>query len=494
MKTLSYILIFNILFIYNVLAQNFPKRELRGAWIATVANIDFPSKKGLSKQSLKSELIQILDSLESFGFNTVIFQVRPSADAFYKSKTEPWSEWLSGQQGVSTKLDVLKFLVEESHKRGLEVHAWFNPFRVVFDSKSSIHPKSIASRHPEWLVSYGKGKMLNPALPEARQYIVQCIMEVVNRYDIDAVHFDDYFYPYPKKNQPFPDSASFKKYGADFKNIADWRRENINSLIQSVHLNLQKAKPHIKFGISPFGVWRNKREDALLGSDTRASIPTYDSLYADTRLWLEKGWIDYIAPQLYWTINFKIASYQTLLNWWCQNSFDRHLYIGHALYKVDTDSAWKNLSEIPNQIKLQRNSLASGSIFFSMNHLLKNRGGMADTLKTNYYSSKTLIPSMSWKDTISPSTPSKAKVKFKRDELILKWKKSKNNSSKVWQYVVFENTDNELNNSSIVKVLPSKFRKLKLKKSMNRTYGKFGIVAVNRNYVMSKPILFEIKK
>jgi uncharacterized lipoprotein YddW (UPF0748 family) len=493
MKTTLFIFTISIFFIHNILAQKLPERELRGAWVATVANIDFPSKKGLSKDVLKAEILQILDSLERFGFNAIIFQVRPSADAFYKSKTEPWSEWLTGQQGTYPKLDVLKFLVEESHKRGLEVHTWFNPFRVVFDAKSNIHPKSIAMRHPEWLVSYGKGKMLNPAIPEARQYIVQCIMEVVNKYDIDAVHFDDYFYPYPQKNQPFPDSASFVNYGANYQNIADWRRENINSLIQSVSLNIQKTKPHIKFGISPFGVWRNKREDPQLGSDTRASIPTYDSLYADTRLWLEKGWIDYIAPQLYWTINFKVASYQTLLNWWDKNTFGRHLYIGHALYKVQSDSAWKNLAEIPNQILLQRNSSASGSMFFSMNHLLKNRGGMADTLKTNYFYNKSLIPSMNWKDTLQPLSARNVKLKWKKDTLKFSWRKAKKNNTKTWQYVIVKKIDNQDDSYQIVKILPSNIRKYKMITDTSKT-GTYGLITLNRNYIQSNLVLFRNKK
>ncbi|MFT5914965.1 MAG: uncharacterized lipoprotein YddW (UPF0748 family) [Flammeovirgaceae bacterium] len=406
---------------------NSPKREMRGVWISSIYNIDWPAKKGLEKKEQKESLIAMLDEHQKTGINAIFLQVRPSSDAFYRSKYEPWSEWLMGEQGKKPWYDPLKFILKEAHARGMEVHAWFNPFRAISNkAKDDISKKHISKLHPEWMVDYHKGTYINPGIPEARKYIIKLVTDVVKRYDIDGVHFDDYFYPYPVKGQPFNDEETFKKHGSLFTDKGDWRRANVDNFIQTLHVNIANEKPYIKFGVSPFGVWRNKVNDEL-GSATRAGIPSYDSIYADTRKWLEKEWIDYSAPQLYWSMDFKPAAFGVLLPWWADNSFGKHLYIGHALYKIQNnyDSAWYDLNEIPNQLNAVREAspLAHGSILFRSKFLLDNYGGMEKKLQDSIYQNPAFVPQMSWKDVIPPLPPRKVKVEYASNGATIKWKK-----------------------------------------------------------------------
>lgn len=311
------------------------KRQLRAAWIATVLNIDWPSKTGLSKDQQQAEFITLLDRLQAMGINAVIVQVRPTADAFYPSTLNPWSKYLTGTQGVSPDYDPLAFMVQAAHKRNMEFHAWFNPYRVSMDTQlNALVPNHPARQNPDWVVSYGGKLWYDPGIPQVRSHIVDTIKEVVRNYDIDAVHFDDYFYPYPDGTD-FPDEQTYLTYGkASFPNKADWRRDNVNRLVKEVNAQIKQLKPHVKFGISPFGIWRNKSTDPS-GSDT-SGFQAYDSLYADARTWIRQGWIDYIAPQIYWNIGFPAAAYEKLVPWWANEVKGRatHLYIGHAVYKV----------------------------------------------------------------------------------------------------------------------------------------------------------------
>jgi len=398
---------------FNV-AKSQPKYEFRGAWIATVVNIDWPSRKGLPTDIQKEEFITILNNLQHDGINAVVVQVRPSADAFYPSQYEPWSEYLGGVQGKTPDpyYDPLEFMITEAHKRGMEFHAWINPYRAVFNTRtSSITSAHITRRHPDWFLTYGTGKVFNPGLPIVMQYVTDVVRDIIRRYDIDGLHMDDYFYPYKIAGKDFPDQKTYLQYGKGMTKD-DWRRSNCDSIIKRIHDVVLDTKPGIKFGVSPFGVWRNKSRDAM-GSDTRAGVSNYDDLYADILLWLQEGWIDYVAPQLYWNIGHPLCDYETLVKWWNDHSYGKQVLIGHALYNATetNQKAWKNPDELPDEIKLLRASEnVHGSIFFSTKDLLKNPNGWADSLHYNYYKYPALIPPAVWIDTSAPSSPEIMKV------------------------------------------------------------------------------------
>jgi uncharacterized lipoprotein YddW (UPF0748 family) len=399
------ILLFFFFLVYTTIisAQN-PARELRGVWIATVKNIDFPSSTKLTAQEQQKEFSEILDFHQKNGINAVFMQIRPATDAFYASPYEPWSEWLNGKQGKAPSpfYDPLVYMIEQSHQRSMEFHAWFNPYRAVVDiDKDSLKTDEfhITRRKPEWFVRYGKNLYFNPGIPEARDYVIQVIMDVARRYEVDGIHFDDYFYPYRIANEDFKDSLAFEKYKGEFTNRDDWRRNNVDILIQRLSDSLQTVKPHIKFGVSPFGVWRNSDKDSL-GSKSRAGQTCYDDLYADVRKWLQKGWIDYIAPQIYFSIGYPLADYQILAEWWRKNSFGRHLYIGHAAYKIkqNADSNWFQPDQIAKQISLNRQSPEiQGSIYFSAKSFKTNPLQINEQLQNHLYKTPALWPLMPWK-------------------------------------------------------------------------------------------------
>lgn len=365
------------------------EKEIRGAWISTVYNLDWPTtKNNMAKQ--QSEFIALLDTLQDAGINAVFVQVRPEGDALYPSELVPWSKVLTGKQGTDPGYDPLAFMVEETHRRGMEFHAWFNPFRANSStSTAGLDPNHVALTHPEWMIKVNNQLMINPGIPEARQHIIDTIMEVVNGYDIDGVHLDDYFYP---SNTTINDTATYKAYNdGTYKNIQDWRRGNINTFVEALGNSIDRAKPSVDFGISPFGVWRNKAADPT-GSDTKAGVTAYDSMYADTRTWIHEGWIDYIAPQIYWSMNFAAADYDKLVDWWVSEveGTDVDLLIGHAAYKVgdpNQEKSWQTASEIINQLKYnEQYSEIDGSIFFRADHLISNPLGLLDQLKLYYQS------------------------------------------------------------------------------------------------------------
>ncbi len=378
-------------------------------------NIDWPSTPHLDAATQKAEFIYLLDSLQSLNINAVIVQIRPVADAFYPSPYEPWSEYLNGVQGLPPLpfYDPLKFMIEEAHKRNMEFHAWLNPYRAVFDVKTSrLAPTNITRIHPEWFVTYGTKKYFNPALPEVMQYVTRVVKDIISRYDVDAIHMDDYFYPYRIAGKEFSDAAAFRIYGKRI-NKDDWRRSNCDSIIKMLHEAILSTKPMVKFGISPFGVWRNSSQDTD-GSNTKAGQTNYDDLYADILLWLKQGWIDYVAPQLYWENGHPLCDYKTLLDWWGDHSFGKHVYIGQGVYKAVERkvAAWRNPNELPTQVKMLRNNNnVQGSIYYNCTSLLKNPGGWADSLQTNYYRYPALIPPMPWIDTVAPQTPVISNVK-----------------------------------------------------------------------------------
>lgn len=383
--------ILTILLLFATFSAN-AEISFRGAWIATVANIDWPSVEAVGNDSLqKSEMVWILDSLESLGINAVIFQVRPTADALYYSELEPSSHWLTGTQGAPLTYDPLEWTIHEAHKRNMEVHVWLNPYRVNLakTDTSILAPDHLLRRHPEWFWCYAKQWYFDPGLPITREWICTIVQDIVDRYDIQAIHMDDYFYPYPQGKQALPDSTTFAKYPRGFEDIRDWRRDNVNLAIQAISETIKECKPEVEFGISPFGVWRNASVDST-GSATQAGITNYDDLYADIRLWIKEGWIDYVLPQLYWEIGKKVADYEVLAHWWANEvkGTKCQLYIGMAPYRLEnasTKTPWGQGNEIGRQMQLNRTiPEISGECFYSTRPLLRNPRGVCDTIKLIY--------------------------------------------------------------------------------------------------------------
>ncbi len=392
------------------------KHEFRAVWIATVENIDWPKYGQYNSDLQKQDFIRILDEHKKSNLNAVFVQVRDACDAYYAKGTEPWSEFLTGQQGKfpTPFYDPLSFMIEEAHSRNLEFHAWLNLNRATFKKGKTIAPDHISVTKPEWMLVYDGQKLLNFGIPEVRNYITDIVVQIAKNYDIDGIHFDDYFYPYEVAGGVLKDDETFRKYNGGIKNIKDWRRSNTDSLIYQISEGIKKVKPRMKFGISPFGVWRNYSTKNPTGSLTNASQTSYDNLYADTRKWLQQGWIDYIAPQIYFDQAHGKIPFNELALWWGQNTFGKHLYIGHGIYKIK--AGWL-LTEAPKQIKFNRANPTTiqGSIFFSSKSLTENYGGFQDSLRNNYYHYPAIIPAMSWKDSIPPLSPQKLIV-VKNDE------------------------------------------------------------------------------
>jgi uncharacterized lipoprotein YddW (UPF0748 family) len=431
-----------------------PKREFRGEWIATVVNIDWPTDGHMSVERQKQDMISILDADQRAGINAVVFQVRPAADAFYAKSLEPWSKWLTGKQGQapSSSFDPLEFAINECHKRGMELHAWFNPYRATFDSNfRSLSATHVTNQHPDWFFTYGGIKLFNPGIPQVREYIEKVILNVVDNYDIDGVHMDDYFYPYKVNGQRINDEQTFKTYGAGFSDINDWRRNNVDLLIKMLGDSIHEHKPYMKFGISPFGIWKNASQDPE-GSDTHGGDSFYE-LYADTRKWVKEGWVDYVAPQLYWQFGNHAAAFENLLEWWSDNSYGRHLYIGHAAYRALEPKSWAfhNPAELPNQIKYIRdNPRVQGSVFFSANSLMRNPQGFTDSLRVNYYKYPALPPPMLWLDSIPPNAPKNLTLKSTPNSVQLSWQTpdTAKDEEPVYGYVVYRFDGNETVNLS----------------------------------------------
>jgi uncharacterized lipoprotein YddW (UPF0748 family) len=382
-------------------------RELRGMWLTTVNNMDWPSKPGLDQETIKAEFRSWLDLAQRLNHNAIFVHVRPSGDALWPSRYAPWSEWLTGKRdGQSPGWDPLQFMVAETHKRNLEFHAWFNPYRASQPAPAGAGPdlNQLAPDHPlrlrpEWAVVYpvnapGSRLYYNPGIPEARTFVEDSMLEAVQRYDIDGVHFDDFFYPYPAAGQDFRDDLAFTQFGAGFANKADWRRDNVNHLVQEMSVRIKQLKPWVKFGISPFGIWRNDRTDPT-GSPTRG-LQSYDEIFADTRLWVKREWLDYIVPQVYWNIGFAVADYAKLVPWWSQvvSGTRVQLYIGQADYRVGQPGAWQDPGELDRQLTLNRQYLVSGSVHFSAKNLRDDKLGSVTRYRDAHDAGPALVPAM----------------------------------------------------------------------------------------------------
>jgi len=420
-------------------------REFRAAWIATVANIDWPSKPGLASDVQKRELVALLDKAQDLNLNAVILQIRPSADAFYPSNLEPWSEFLTGRMGQPPQpfYDPLQFAIDEAHRRGLQLHVWFNPYRVRLpesrsepaDSHSSVTRRNIVRQ-------YGRYLWFDPGEPEAVEHFLSVLRDVLNRYDIDGVHIDDYFYPYPVKNEagqvvPFPDEESYRRGEQAGQRLPrdDWRRDNVNRLVQRMYDEVKKSKPWVLVGISPFGIWRPGHPEGITGLDQ------YSTLYADARLWLREGWLDYFSPQLYWPITSQGQSYPRLLAWWAeQNVKQRHLWPGNFTSRVrprpgapTADSHW-TAEEILQQIEITRAQRgATGNIHFSIKALMRNYDGLADKLKLGPYREPALIPESPW---LGRATPRRPQISAQRTANGIAVKMELPGEEAAWQWLV----------------------------------------------------------
>ncbi|MDR2469022.1 MAG: family 10 glycosylhydrolase [Tannerella sp.] len=384
-----------------------PKREFRGAWIQTVFQEDY---RNLTSGAFRKLMTDRLDRLQACGINAVIFQVRPEADAFYKSTREPWSRFLTGQQGKlpdEPDFDPMAILILECHRRNMEFHAWLNPYRAGAAGFTDFAATHVYHRHPEWFVRYDNLIWFDPGEPDCRYFICEVVRDIVARYDVDAIHMDDYFYPYPVAGKSFPDNRSFQLYGQDrgYTQRDDWRRENVNQFVRMIRQTIRNTKPWVRFGISPFGIYRNRKTDSK-GSRT-SGLQNYDDLYADVLLWMKEGWIDYCAPQLYWEIGHEKADYDLLIDWWNRQPYDTPLYIGQDVARTMKAGQLKE--------KMMRARMAKrvqGNIFWPANELLCNNGGIADSLRSLYHCHPALIPPFSRLHEGKP-----AKVKHLRVEL-----------------------------------------------------------------------------
>jgi uncharacterized lipoprotein YddW (UPF0748 family) len=389
------------------------RREFRGVWVASVANIDWPSRPGLSIWEQQEELVHFLNRAVSLGLNAIILQIRPAADALYRSRHEPWSEYLTGRQGLAPEpeWDPLSFAVEEAHRRGLELHAWFNPFRARHPSAMSEPAAThISRRRPELVLTYGRHLWMDPGRAAARAHSIRVIIDVVRRYDIDGVHIDDYFYPYRERDSlgtllEFPDSVSWAQYVGRGGELSrdDWRRRNVDTFVRDLYRAIKRVKPRVKFGVSPFGIWRPGTPPTIEGFDP------YEQIYADARKWLVHGWLDYFAPQLYWAIQPPAQSYPTLLTWWVgENVKQRHLWPGNFTSRIgsaDSTRRWMP-AEILDQVRLTRElGGATGNIHFSMKVFLENRDSIATQLGHGPYEQPALVPATPWLDSLAPRRP-----------------------------------------------------------------------------------------
>jgi uncharacterized lipoprotein YddW (UPF0748 family) len=388
------------------------QREFRGVWVATVANIDWPSARGLPPEQQRAELLGILDRAAELNLNAVILQVRPAADALYASDIETWSEYLSGEagQGPEPGYDPLEFAVAEAHRRGLELHAWFNPYRARHTSATGSIPESHISRsRPDLVWTYGRHLWMDPGEPEVQDRTVEVVLDVMRRYDVDGIHLDDYFYPYRERDLhgnllPFPDSATFARYrgAGGTLDLHDWRRHNVDVLVERLYREIKAEKPWVKFGISPFGVWRPGHPRGIGGFDA------YAELYADARKWLANGWLDYITPQLYWPISRADVSYPILLRWWIeQNDRERHVWPGNFTNRWSAD-------EIVGQVFVTRGMPgASGNVHFSARTLMQSADSVGERLAAAAYGEPALIPASPW---LGSGRPGRPEVAFRQSE------------------------------------------------------------------------------
>lgn len=420
-------------------AQLTNKREFRGAWIQCV-NGQF---QGLTPAAMQSTLTRQLDELQKDGVNAIIFQVRAECDALYESTIEPWSRFLTGVQGQapSPRWDPLQWMITECHRRGMELHAWINPYRAKTKTTTQLASTHIAIQHPGRVFSYDGLFILNPGIPENRDYICKVVDDIVSRYDVDGLHIDDYFYPYPAPGQTIPDDAQFRQYNNGLKNIGDWRRDNVNRFVKQLAETIHHRKPWVKFGVSPFGIYRNRKSDPLNGSET-SGLQNYDDLYADVLLWVNNGWIDYCVPQVYWQIGHPTADYRTLITWWNKFAGNRPLYIGEDVERTVkyADPAHPTSNQMPAKYQLHRQlPHVKGTVLWYAKAVADNIGNYGTALKNEYWQYPALPPLMPFLDDKAPKKPKKVKPVWTSDGYVLFWTRPKGKKwgDEVNRYVIY---------------------------------------------------------
>lgn len=417
-----------------------PKREFRGAWIQCV-NGQF---QGIGTVEIQKTLTYQLDELMKDGVNAIIFQVRPECDALYESPYEPWSKFLTGQQGKAPTpyWDPLQWMIDQCHKRGMELHAWINPYRAKTKNTRQLATSHIAIRHPERVFQYDGLYVLNPGIPENREYICKVVDDIVRRYDVDGLHIDDYFYPYPVAGVPIPDEREFRMYNNGMTNISDWRRDNVDVFIKQLSDSIHQTKPWVKFGVSPFGIYRNAKSAPGVGSQTRG-LQNYDDLYADVLKWVNNGWIDYCVPQLYWEIGHKTADYKELIHWWNNHAGNRPLFIGEDVERTvkyaDPDNPRSHQQPAKRQLHLQLPHV-NGTVLWYAKAAVDNVGNYGTMLRNNYWRTPALQPLMPFLDDKAPKKPRKVKTVWTSDGYMLFWTapKAKKWNDEACKYVVYQ--------------------------------------------------------
>lgn len=420
------LLIILTLFCITAKSQH-PKREFRGVWIHTVQQAQY---KTMSMTEMQRYFTDMLDTFQKAGINAFIFQIRPQADAFYKSDLEPWSRYLSGTQGrePNPSWDPMEFLIKECHARNIEFHAWLNPYRVTSNENDALAPNHIYWKHPERFVKYGKLIYFNPGMPENRKFICDVVKDIVKRYEVDAIHMDDYFYPYPIAGEEFPDNQSFQAYGKSqgfgLNQKADWRRNNVNLLISELKETIYTTKPWVRFGISPFGIYRNKNKTADGSGSNTNGLQNYDDLYADVLLWGKKSLIDYVMPQLYWEIGHKAADYSTLIDWWAANTHTEHLYIGQSITRTmqAPDPKTGNKNQLTTKMaQAAAKKTIQGNCLWNGYDILRNDGGILDSLRNNYYKYPALVPAYTNMDGFPPFDVKMFRAEWTPNGYFLNW-------------------------------------------------------------------------
>lgn len=463
------------------------KREFRGAWIQTVFQSEYAM---MNPQEMRNDFIRKLDFLQKCGINAIIFQVRPESDAWYRSTYEPWSRFCTGQQGIAPRdgFDPMAFLIDECHKRNMEFHAWLNPYRAGTSGTKHLCASHIYYKHPEWFVSYNNQLLYDPGIPQCRQYICDVVKDIVMRYDVDAIHMDDYFYPYPIKHMDFPDENSFQRYGLaqgySSHSRSQWRRDNVNQLVSMIKATIREAKPWVRFGISPFGIYRNKRNTPNGSGSNTNGLQNYDDLYADVLLWTKEKWIDYNIPQLYWEVGHKAADYDELIDWWNRHANGVPLYIGQC---VDRTMKANEL-----QHKLTKGRIynhVQGNCFWPANELLWNNRGVSDSLIRNYHRYPALIPAYQSMSDVRPARVKQIRLSYASQGYQLTWKAKKSGDVEedAHYFVIYKFRKGEKHNindpSRIIGI--TSYTRLKIE---NEDYGSYDYVvtALNRYHQESK--------
>jgi uncharacterized lipoprotein YddW (UPF0748 family) len=461
------LLLLAFIFSLSAYSQPTPKREFRGVWIHVIGQSQY---RNMSVQEMKQYFVTLLDSLQAMNMNAVVFQVRPAADAFYYSELEPWSRYLTGTQGKAPEgnFDPMAFVIQEAHKRMMEFHAWLNPYRVTSSESDLLSADHLYYQYPERFVKYGKQMYFDPGLPENRNFICKVVKDIVNRYDVDAIHMDDYFYPYPIAGERFPDENSFRTYapqqGFNANQLDDWRRNNVNLLIEQIKRTIILTKPWVRFGISPFGIYRNRKNTPDgSGSDTNG-LQNYDDLYADILLWMKKGWIDYCVPQIYWEIGNKAADYETLIRWWSKQRNTGQLYIGQDVERTmkTPDLQFPERNQLTRKMQLERTlPNIDGNCWWYGYALVRNGNGVVDSLRNHYQAYPALIPAYTHLHKKTPKDVKSLKAEWTPNGYVLNWKQNGDpkDPEKAQYYVIYSFKDGEktqLNDPSKIVALTKK--------------------------------------